>query len=255
MPTKALKDRLESLYRQWHRPEFLPTDPLLLVWEADPADREVVAFLASCLAIGRASLVLKAVRELLGRIGAPVSTRLAQAVPGSWMSPLDGFVYRFFSAARVAALLDAIGLVLRTHGSLEAAWHSTKLHGWQALEAFSAQFRSPADLGVLVPVAGSHGASKRLNLFLRWMVRRDDIDPGSWSAVSPSELFMPIDTHVLQWARSEGLTQRRAADRQACLEVTEALRRMSPEDPLRYDFAITRAGMAAKNTLFAAAPP
>jgi uncharacterized protein (TIGR02757 family) len=221
-----------------------------LVAQADLEDREVVAFLASCLAVGRASLVVKAGRDLLARIGKPIARRLAEASPGSWAAALEGFVYRFFSARRLGALLDAIGTVLRVHGSLEAAWKFNGVKGWPALDAFSALFRSPgADVGVLVPAGGSDGASKRLNLFLRWMVRRDEIDPGLWSAVSPPELFMPVDTHVLQWARAEALTARRAADRRACLEVTEALRALCPEDPLRYDFAITRAGMDKKNTL------
>jgi len=220
-----------------------------LVREADQADCEVVAFLVSCLALGRASLIVKAGRDLLGRVGTPVALRLAEAEPGSWHPLLKGFVYRFFSADRVGSLLDAVGAVLRGHGTLEEAWRSTGASGWEALEAFSALFRSEADLGVLVPTAGSAGASKRLCLFLRWMVRRDDIDLGLWSVLSPSELFMPIDTHVLQWARSEGLTSRNTADRRACLEITEALRSLSPADPLRYDFAITREGMKNKGTL------
>jgi len=223
---------------------------LVLVREADAEDREVVAFLVSCLAMGRASLIVKAGRELLDRIGQPVARRLAEAAPGSWSAPLEGFVYRFFPARRVAALLDAVGRVLRTHGTLEAGWKSTGQYGWEALDAFAALFRTDGvDLGVLVP-GGSAGASKRLNLFLRWMVRRDDIDLGLWSTLSPSDLFMPVDTHVLQWARTEALTSRKVADRAACLEITQALRVLCPEDPLRYDFAITRAGMAAKNTLF-----
>lgn len=209
-----------------------------------------MAFLASCLALGRASLVVQAGSDLLRRIGGPLTERLRQSTPGNWGPVLEGFVYRFFSASRVAALLDALGAVLRSHGSLEAAWKSTGVTGWPALEAFAALFRSPdADLGVLVPSEGSQGASKRLNLFLRWMVRRDDLDPGLWSCLSPAELFMPIDTHVLQWARAEGLTTRKAADQKACLEVTEALREICPEDPLRYDFAITRAGMHAKGII------
>ena len=219
--------------------------------EADPVDQEVVAFLISCLAMGRASLIAKAGRDLLARIGKPVSRRLAEATPGTWQTVLEGFVYRFFSATRVASLLDSVGMVLRQFGSLEAAWQSTGRSGWEGVEAFAALFRRPGnDLGVLVPVAGSTGAAKRLNLFLRWMVRRDGIDLGLWSALSPSELFMPVDTHVLQWARAEGLTSRKVADRQACWEITQALRTLSPDDPLRYDFAITRAGMASKNTLF-----
>lgn len=218
--------------------------------QADPADQEVVAFLASCLALGRASLVVQAGSDLLKRIGSPVTVTLKQAAPGRWAEVLDGFVYRFFSAARVAALLDAVGQVLQVHGSLEAAWKSTESEGWPALEAFSDLFRSPTvDLGVLVPTAGSQGASKRLNLFLRWMVRRDALDLGLWSCLNPRDLFMPIDTHVLQWARAEGVTDRKAADQRACLEITQALRQICPEDPLRYDFAITRAGMHAKGII------
>jgi len=224
---------------------------LVLVRDAAPEDQEVVAFLISCLAMGRASLIVKAGKDLFARIGNPVVPRLVEARPGSWAPALEGFVYRFFSAARVGALLDAVGRVLRRHGTLEAAWKSTGASGWEALDAFAGLFREGAsDLGVLVPVGGSSGAAKRLNLFLRWMVRKDEVDPGRWSVLSPVELFMPVDTHVLQWARAEGLTVRRVADRRACLEITQALRTLSPEDPLRYDFAITRAGMESKGTLF-----
>ena len=210
----------------------------------------MVAFVVSCLTLGRASLATKACRDLLGRVGSPVTERLREP-RASWREELDGFVYRFFSADSVEALLRGVGAVLRRHGTLEAAWQSTGQNGWPALEAFSNLFRIPgADLGVLVPVAGSAGAAKRLNLFLRWMVRRDEIDVGRWSVPSPADLFMPVDTHVLQWARAQGLTEFKTADRRACLEITAALRALVPDDPLRYDFAITRAGMESKNTLF-----
>jgi len=97
--------------------------------------------------------------------------------------------------------------------------------------------------------AAKNSACKRINLFLRWMVRRDAVDPGFWTILSSSELFMPVDTHVLQWARAQKLTSRTVADRRTCLEITEALRVVCPEDPLRYDFCITRSGMDFKNTL------
>ena len=247
---EPLNRRLEDLYRRWHRSEYLGTDPLVLVREAAPEDREAVGFLVSCLALGRASLVVKAGRDVLARIGTPVAGRIASARPGAFDQALAGFVYRFFPAGRVAALVDALGRVLRDHGTLEAAWASTEVDGWDALGAFAGLFRSPgADLGVLVPTDDSAGAAKRLNLFLRWMVRRDEIDVGTWSVLRPRDLFMPIDTHVLQWARAEGLTDRKSADRKACLEITRALRTLSPDDPLKYDFSITREGMWMKNTL------
>jgi uncharacterized protein (TIGR02757 family) len=243
-----LGQRLEALRLRWHRPDLLGTDPLILAYEVPPEDRETAAFLASCLALGRASLVVQAGRDLLARIGTPLTARLKDGV-GTWLAALEGFGYRFFSAARVANLLDALGAVLRRYDTLEAAWASTDQTGWSALAAFAALFRNGADLGILVPVEGSSGANKRLNLFLRWMVRSDGIDLGLWSCLPASDLFMPIDTHVLQWARAEGLTSRKTADRITCLDVTAALRRLAPDDPLRWDFAITRAGMDAKNTL------
>lgn len=205
--------------------------------------------MASCLALGRASLVVRAGRDLLARIGSPLTQRLKERAPGTWHEVLEGFGYRFFSAARVANLLDVLGTVLRGHGTLEAAWASTRQTGWAGLSAFAGLFRTGADLGILVPIEGSGGANKRLNLFLRWMVRQDGIDLGLWSCLPASELFMPVDTHVLQWAKAEGLTTRKTADRITCLEVTAVLRALSPDDPLRWDFAITRAGMDAKNTL------
>jgi len=246
MPNGSLNTRLADLYARWHHPRYLGTDPLVLVREASPEDREVVAFLSSTLALGRASLVVKAGRDLLGRIGTPVAEALRSRE--GWTDDLEGFGYRFFSARRVGVLLDALGRVLRAHGSLEAAWASTGTRGWEALDAFAGLFRQ-GDLGILVPTEGSTGANKRLNLFLRWMVRCDELDPGGWSVLGPSELYMPVDTHVLQWARAEGLTNRSVADGKACREITQALATVCPEDPLRYDFAITRQGMFQKGTL------
>lgn len=247
MPRNALNARLDDLYERWHHPEYLGSDPLVLVREAQPSDREVVAFLASCLALGRASLVVKAGRDLLQRIGTPITEALREG--RDWNPALQGFGYRFFSASRMGGLLEALGRVLRDHGTLEAAWASTGKGGWEALDAFAGLFRSTADLGVLIPVPGSTGANKRLNLFLRWMVRCDALDPGGWTVLSPSQLFMPVDTHVIQWARSEGLTSRKVADGEACRQISRALAAIRPDDPLRYDFAITRQGMFQKGTL------
>ena len=213
------------------------------------ADREVAALVVSALSLGRASLIIPAARSVLELVGTPMAQRVRETLPGGWHAKLAGFRYRFFSGAQVACFLDGIGEVLRRHGSLENAY-SLGGTGWEALRAFADLFAATGrDLGILVPVEGSAGAFKRLNLFLRWMVRRDGIDPGGWRTPAPRDLFMPVDTHVLQWARTEGLTDRATADRKSCQAITEALRELCPEDPLRYDFAITRQGMENKKTL------
>ncbi len=256
MPELLLGERLEELYRVWHRPSFIGTDPLQLVREqATLADREIAALVASSLAMGRASAIVPAARAVLEGI-ASAEGSLAEAVrsaqPGQWDRTFATFRYRFFSGGQLAALLDITGALLRQHGTLQGVWQSLPEahHGWARVGSFASQWTGTrADLGLLLPVAGSSGAFKRLNLFLRWLVRHDELDPGGWTCLSPVDLFMPVDTHVLQWARREGLTWRKTADRLACLEITEGLRALSPRDPLRWDFSITRQGMADKKTL------
>jgi hypothetical protein len=89
-------------------------------------------------------------------------------------------------------------------------------------------------------LAGTGTLSGEEPLFFRWFVRRDDVDPGGWRGISPAKLIVPLDTHMLRLGRALGFTERAAADLQAALEVTRALRTVAPEDPVRYDFALTR---------------
>ncbi len=97
------------------------------------------------------------------------------------------------------------------------------------------------------PAAGS--ACKRLNLYLRWMVRRDDVDPGGWTGVSPARLVIPLDVHMHRIGRGLGLTQSRYANLRTALEITAAFRRIAPDDPVRYDFALTRLGIRSDTDL------
>ena len=97
------------------------------------------------------------------------------------------------------------------------------------------------------PAAGS--ACKRLNLYLRWMVRRDDVDPGGWTGVSPARLVVPLDVHMHRIGRALGLTESRYANLRTALEMTAAFRRIAPEDPVRYDFALTRLGIRTDTDL------
>jgi len=87
------------------------------------------------------------------------------------------------------------------------------------------------------------GACKRLNLYFRWMVRCDRVDPGGWEGVEASKLVVPLDTHMHRISRRMGLTRRNQADRKTALEVTEGFRRLAPEDAVKYDFSLTRMGM------------
>jgi len=114
------------------------------------------------------------------------------------------------------------------------------LENWVRIMRTGGEGSARRDL-LACPRQGS--ACKRLNLFLRWMARKDRVDPGLWSGVSASKLVIPLDRHMHRIARAWKMTARPAADLRAALEVTAAFRGISPDDPVRYDFALTRASM------------
>ncbi len=120
-------------------------------------------------------------------------------------------------------------------------------------DALASRADLPAPGGVLarnlLPAPRDGSACKRLMLFLRWMVRRDRVDIGSWTSVSPAELVMPLDTHIHRIARALGLTSRATADLAAALEVTAALRAFDPDDPVRFDFSLARLGIRSDYSL------
>jgi uncharacterized protein (TIGR02757 family) len=173
---------------------------------------------------------------------------------------LHGFVYRFNVGTDVAVLLLGMGRALREHGSLEALF----VRGWEAhgsihgaLSHFTAGLREvPMDelrrvlgkergLHHLLPAPLGAGAAKRLNLYLRWMVRGPDaVDFGIWRRLPASALLIPLDTHIGRIARHLGLTKRKDLSWRTAEEVTASLRRLDEQDPVRYDFALCHCGMS-----------
>jgi uncharacterized protein (TIGR02757 family) len=158
-----------------------------------------------------------------------------------------GFKHRWTADRDVVELLTGLQAVRRSHGSLEACFMEglgekaadTRVglgHLVKALRARGGACRMLAD-----PAGGS--ACKRLHLFLRWMVRKDAVDPGGWDRVPRSLLIVPLDTHMHRVGLALGFTQRKQADGKTALEITEGFRRLCPEDPVRYDFALTRPGI------------
>jgi len=226
----------------------------------DARDIEVSALLAAALAYGRADLFRPKVDSLLTRMGpSPAAFVRALDVPGA-AALLTGFVYRFNVGTDVAVLLLGMGRALREHGSLEVLFVQGleargTLHG--ALDAFTTGLRAvPMDAlrAALGPERGLHhllpsplgaGAAKRLNLFLRWMVRGPDaVDFGIWKRVPPAALLIPLDTHIGRISQHLGLTRRKDLTWRTAEEVTASLRALDAEDPVRYDFALCHYGMS-----------
>jgi uncharacterized protein (TIGR02757 family) len=240
---------LDSLYARYNRPEFIAPDPLqFLAAYPDPLDREIVGLIASSLAYGRVVQILRSVRLVLDRMGSP-SGFIRRATPSVLDARFAGFRHRFTDDRDLCALLTGIRAVVREHGSLEAAFAAGLSPGdatvVPALSRFVEALNGPAGRAgrFLVPSPDGGSACKRLNLFLRWMVRSDDVDPGGWSCVRASMLVVPLDTHMFRTCRAMGLTDRKSADLKAAIEITRGFARSAPGDPVKYDFALTRLGI------------
>lgn len=250
MPTIISKERFEGLYRRYNRREFVHPDPLELVYRyGELCDREIAAFVASSLAYGRVAQILKSVSFVLEQMMPSPSVFLEQASLETIQQTFSNFRHRFATGQGLSSMLFGVKQVLERFDSLYACFlagfgheHGTVL---PALSAFTKEVKLGAhnSLGHLVPSPDKGSACKRLNLFLRWMVRQDQVDPGGWEKVCPSRLIVPLDTHMHRICLLLGLTTRKQADMRTAMEITDAFRGVAPEDPVRYDFSLTRFGI------------
>ena len=247
---KISKERLEELYRQYNQRRFVHPDPLEFLYHYDDlCDREIVAFVASSLAYGRVAHILKSVSSVLERMVPTPSIFLKRSSLKTMRQTFSGFKHRFTDGQKLCAMLFAVRRVLGRHGSLQACF-SAGLNDHDdtilpALSAFTRELTVCADdnLEHLVPSPTKGSACKRLNLFLRWMVRSDEVDPGGWKNVRASKLIVPVDTHMHRICQLLGITTRKQVDMSTATEITKAFRTIAPEDPVRYDFPLTRLGI------------
>jgi uncharacterized protein (TIGR02757 family) len=245
----GIRQELETLYERYNRRSCVHPDPLEFLYRyEDVRDRAVAGLVASGLAYGRVMQILRSVESALDRLGPSPARYAAEVSARDAARAFAGFRHRFTTGAELAALVAGAGEVLRRHGSLERCFATHSDGGatvLPALSGFVAELTSAAGrpLKHLLPDPRRGSACKRLNLFLRWMVRRDAVDPGGWDAVSPATLLVPLDTHMFRVGRALGLTGRRQRDLRAVTQVTAGFRAIAPGDPVRYDFALTRLGL------------
>ena len=248
---KMLRERLDELYALHHRREFIHPDPLEFLYDYhDFRDREVVGLIASSLAYGRVAQILKSVSSVLKRMGPSPYLFLLNSSPELLLSTFSDFKHRFTTGKELASMLWGAKRVIEQYGSLYACFTAGLGDDddmiLPALSAFVCELSahlSRERKNSLLPSPNAGSACKRLNLFLRWMVRRDEVDPGGWSSVPISKLIVPLDIHMHRICLLLNLTRRRQADLRTAIDITYAFRRILPEDPVRYDFALTRLGI------------
>jgi uncharacterized protein (TIGR02757 family) len=255
----SLSARLESLYQDYNR-EDSASDPVHKVRPfADPADREIAGFCAGALAFGRVASVLNSIDTLFAIMGPRPAAFIRRFEPDGPHPELRAMVHRWTRGPDFVALLWILRQILDRSGSVESffleGYRDDHLDIGPALDSFTtramaldirrAYGRVPRRPGVSYfftrPTAGS--GCKRLNLFLRWMVRADEVDLGVWTRVPASKLIVPLDTHVIRLGRCLALTRYVSPGWKMAADVTKSLRELNPQDPVRFDFSLCHVGM------------
>jgi len=255
--TSELHEVLEELYRKYNCFERIKPDPLQFVYRyTEPRDMEVAGFLAAALAYGRVRQIEQSVENLLKRMGRSPFEFVVNFTDSAGKK-LTGFRHRFNTAGDICELLGILHGVLQQYGSIEAYFAQglepdhTNVIG--ALSRFTGGLlqRYQRDAGTVAskalrflltdPANGS--PCKRLNLFLRWMVRHDDVDAGIWKSVDKAKLIVPLDTHMARLCKILGFYDRNTVSLATALEITQGFARLEPDDPVKYDFALSRIGI------------
>jgi uncharacterized protein (TIGR02757 family) len=259
-----LKHYLDRFLDSFQTDIHVRFDPVQFVRRySSSADREVVGFIAASFAYGNVKSVLKTVEGIVAALGPHPANFVAAFDPLRDGRRFRGFRHRWNNQRDLLVLLWILRRLLEEHGSLELAFlGGARAKGFpvaNVLDRFSSEalgfghekFYSLSDLrerrGVryFFPQPSGGSACKRLNLFLRWMVRADDgVDCDVWQRVETDQLIIPLDTHIARIASYIGLTEMRSPGWPMAIEITEALRELDPEDPLRYDFALCHLGIA-----------
>jgi uncharacterized protein (TIGR02757 family) len=252
-----IKDVLKKLYVKYNHRRFIKPDPLQFIYQySNRLDMEVAGFLAAELAYGRVQQIEKSLTNLFGRMGES-PFQFIRKFDDQKRAKLKDFRHRFTAGDDISNLLELLRDVFDEFGSIENFF----LRGYNpgdkniipALSKFCDSLlemyakahngRVPRGLSYLLPRPTSGSACKRLNLFLRWMVRNDDVDAGLWKSIDKTRLIVPVDVHMGRLCRILGLYDRKTVSLATAVKITESFIEIEPADPVKYDFALSRVGI------------
>jgi len=255
--SSQLKSVLEKLYKKYNRRELIKPDPLQFVYEYDSVcDMEIAGFVAAILAYGRVAQIEKSVTSLLAIMGTS-PYEFVRNFRVTDRKKLAGFKHRFNTGDDIADLFVLLKKVVRKDGGLEKfflrGYNDSDKTVVDALSGFCGSLLSEHSrknggqvsrgLKYLLSDPAKGSACKRLNLFLRWMVRDDDVDAGLWKSVDKAKLIVPIDVHMGRLCRILGFYDRKTVSLKVAIDITEAFAKIEPSDPAKYDFCLSRIGI------------
>lgn len=241
-----LKKFLDEKAAKFNKSSFIKNDPISIPHQfKEKADIEIMALFAAVLAWGQRKTIISKSNELVERMGGePYKFIMDYSDEG--LKNLEGFKHRTFNDTDLLYFVDFLHRHYSKHDSLEAAFIPEK--GFESIESSLIHFNeyffdhenAPKRTQKHVASPAKKSACKRLNMFLRWMVRKDKnkVDFGIWEQIPMSELICPLDLHVERAARMLGLITRKPVDWATALELTENLKKLDENDPVKYDFAL-----------------
>jgi uncharacterized protein (TIGR02757 family) len=248
---KPLIEELEILYKKFNDRQHRSSDPIQFAYRYQQSeDIEIAALISALFAYGNVKSMCAAIEKIMTFLGERPFHRLREMDSKTLKKDLPLIYYRFFTTEDIHHLLLTLSEILKREGSLkncmQQSWNKSNGNLLDCLfdfrEKFVNSFKTSPGLKFMFPHP-KQGAAKRLHMFMRWMIRSDEVDLGIWNFIPASALIVPLDTHVFKAARRLRFTRRKTPSLQAALEVTQALKRLSPEDPLKYDFALCHSGM------------
>lgn len=248
---KLTKKYLDELVKTYEIPDFIGADPIQFPHRyTNQADIEVSGLISTCFAYGSRKKIIETlenIHEIFN--GSPAEFALNFNIDRD-AELFKGFVYRYNQERDLVLLIYIIGKALKEYGTLEKAfmkgYNPSEKNIKQSLTNFVNLLRSylPCDevtcrgLFHLIPSPELGSACKRLNLFLKWMIRKPPVDLNIWKNISENKLIIPLDTHVARISKEWGLTSRKSNDWKTAEEITKNLKKFDPADPIKYDFAI-----------------
>lgn len=257
-----IKNLLERLYFKYNRREFIDTDPEGSLYRySNPADIEIAALLSAALAYGRVEHIRKSLGNLFERMGqSPFDFVIS--FKEKHRLKLEDFRHRFTTGCHISDLLLLLRKILERNGSIEKFF----ARGYSAddknilpalsnfsdslLDMYAQTCNAHIPKGLRYLLAGPAGGSpcKRLNLFLRWMVRDDEVDLGLWKSIDKATLIVPVDTHMARLCRILGFYSSKSVSLATAIKITNSFAEIQPTDPVKYDFALSRLGIVEKCT-------
>jgi len=241
----SLKEFLDEKVVQYNTPAFIETDPIQIPHMYSlKEDIEISGLLAATISWGNRTSILKNAKQIMKLMGnSPFDFVMNHKE--SHLAKMDGFVHRTFNSTDLITFMEALKYLYRDRGGLETVFTENRTADslQPAIHHFKNEFFSVAHLKRTekhLPDPFSGSAAKRINMYLRWMVRRDNagVDFGIWKNISPSILSCPLDTHSGRVARKLGLLNRKQNDLKAVNELDRALRELDASDPVKYDYAL-----------------